>query len=179
MTQPHTYQQELKNWLDDFRSDAGLPKKAVTLSIVAQKLIVQYEPKDSLPNVEKMRQSGKQLAVVTGTGAVIAGGAAMLVGRTLLGGALARIGIAGAFGAVGLGLLGPAILVGGTAAGVGYAVYQVGRNKAQNEQARSFGEDLLAHLQEFRPANPPPPDMAIATSSDRRITVVYDPELGI
>ncbi len=178
MTLTRTYQNELKRWCGDFQSTAGLPKKAVTLTLPEQRLIVQYETKGELPNVEKLRKSGRELAVASGAGAVVAGGVAMLIGRTLLGGALARIGVAGAFGAVGLGLLGPAILVGGTVAGVGYTLYQVGKNKAQNDQAQAFGQDLLAHLQNFRPTSPPPSDMAIVTSEDRRITVIYDPELG-
>lgn len=179
MTMARTYQSELKSWLAAFHSDAGLPKKAVTLTIPEQKWIVQCEIKGELPNINKMRQAGKELAIASGTGAVVAGGMAMLIGRTLLGGALARVGVAGAFGAVGLGLLGPAILVGGTAAGVGYTIYKVGKNKAQNDQAQAFGQELLTHLQNFRPTSPAPTDMTIVTSSDRRITVIYDPELGI
>ena len=107
MTLTRTYQNELKSSLANFQSTAGLPKKAVTLTLPELKLIVQYETIGELPKVEKLRKAGKELAVASGTGAVIAGGVAMLIGRTLLGGALARIGIAGAFGAVGLGLLGP------------------------------------------------------------------------
>ena len=177
MTLARTYQSELKNWLAAFTADAGLPKKAVTLTIPEQKLIVQYETKGDLPNINKMRQVGKELAIASGTGAVVASGMAMLIGRTLLGGALARVGVAGAFGAVGLGLLGPAILVGGTAAGVGYTIYKIGKNKAQNDQAQAFGQELLRHLQNFRPASLPPSEMTIVTSPDRRITVIYDPEL--
>ena len=103
----------------------------------------------------------------------------MLIGRTLLGGALARVGVAGAFGAIGLGVLGPALLVGGTVAGVGYAIYKVGKNRAQNDQAQAFGQELLSHLKSFRPASLPPSEMAIITSLDGRVTVIYDPELEI
>ena len=179
MTLARTYQSELRDHLARFHSDAGYPKKAVTLTIADQKLIVQYETKGEMPNVSKMRQAGKELAIASGTGAIVAGGMAMLIGRTLLGGALARIGVAGAFGAIGLGVLGPAILVGGTVAGVGYTVYKVGQNKAQNDQAQAFGQDLMTHLGNFRPTGSPPSDMAIVTSPDRRITVIYDPDLGV
>ena len=178
MTLARTYQSELRSHLAGFHSDAGYPKKAVTLTIADQKLIVQYETKGEMPNVSKLRQAGKELAFASGTGAVVAGGVAMLIGRTLLGGALARIGISGAFGAIGLGVLGPAILVGGTVAGVGYAVYKVGKNKAQNDQSQAFGQDLIAHLRNFRPTSLPHSDMAIVTSPDHRITVIYDPDLG-
>ena len=174
-----TYQNELKSWLAAFHSDAGLPKKAVTLTLPEQKLIVQYEIKGEMPNISKMRQAGKELAIASGTGAVVAGGMAMLIGRTLLGGMLARVGVAGAFGAIGLGVLGPAVLVGGTVAGVGYTIYKVGKNKAQNDQAQAFGQELLAHLKSFRPTSLPPSEMAIVTSPDRRVTVIYDPELEI
>jgi hypothetical protein len=102
-----TYQSELKTWIDQFRSDNGLPKKAVTLAISEQKLVAQYEPKGGIPNIDKLLQLGKEMAIASGAGAVVAGGVAMLIGRTLLGGVAARVGIAGAFGAIGLGMLGP------------------------------------------------------------------------
>jgi hypothetical protein len=176
MTLTRTYQNELKSWLASFHSDAGLPKKAVTLTISEQKLIIQYEIRGEMPNIGKMRQAGKELAIASGTGAMVAGGMAMLIGRTLLGGALARVGVAGAFGAIGLGILGPAVLVGGTVAGVGYTIYKVGKNKAQNDQAQAFGQELLAHLKNFRPASLPPSEMAIVTSPDKRVTIIYDPD---
>ena len=172
------FQNELQDWLGKFHSDSGLPKKSITLTLVAQKLVVQYEPKAQMPNIEKMRKAGAGLALSSGTGAVVGGGVAMLVGRTLLGGALARIGVAGAFGGIGLGVLGPAILVGGTVGGVAYTVYQLGKNKAQNRQAQEFGEELIAHLTNFRPVAPLPQDVTIAISPNRHITVIYDPDLG-
>ena len=107
-----------------------------------------------MPNIGKMRQAGKELAIASGTGAMVAGGMAMLIGRTLLGGALARVGVAGAFGAIGLGILGPGRTGwrnGGPA--WGYIIYRVGKNKAQNDQAQAFGQELLAHLKNFRPAS--------------------------
>ena len=146
-----TFQSELQDWLNAFRSHEGLPKKSVTLTLVEQNLIVQYEPKAQMPAIARMRKAGTELAMASGVGAVVGGGVAMLVGRTLLGGMLARAGVAGAFGAVGLSMLGTAVTVGGTVAGVGYTVYQLGKNKAQNDQARAFGDALLAHLKAFRP----------------------------
>jgi hypothetical protein len=171
------YQSELKEYLAGFHSEYGLPKKAVTLTLLEKKLIVQYETKEGIPEIAKLRQMGKELTVASGTGAVVAGGAFMLIGRTLLGGALARVGVAGAFGAIGLAPLLPAVLIGGTIAGAGYTVYQIGKNRTQNKQAQDFGEELLAHLKEFQPNSPAPNDMTIVTSPNRRITIIYDPEL--
>ena len=74
MTLTRTYQNELKSWLASFHSDAGLPKKAVTLTIPEQKLIIQYEIRGEMPNIGKMRQAGKELAIASGTGAMVAGG---------------------------------------------------------------------------------------------------------
>lgn len=137
MTLQRTYQSELKDWVAQFRSNSGYPKKAVTIVLREKKLIAQYETKEGIPNINKMRKTAAEVAIVGGVGAAVVGGAAMIIGRTLLGGVLGRIGIAGAFGAIGLGVLGPAVLVGGTAASVGYALYQVGRagnriNKPRN-----------------------------------------------
>ena len=172
------YQSELRDWLSEFRCESGYPKKAVTLTLADQKLVAQYEPKGELPSVERMRQTGKEMAFASGTGAVVMGGMAMLIGRTLLGGVAARVGVAGAFGAVGLGILGPAILIGGTIGGLGYTVYKIGRNREQNAQAQAFGQELLNHLGAFLPESPPPADLTIVTSADRHITVIYDPDLA-
>ena len=177
MTTGSSYQGELRDYLAAFHSESGLPKKALTLVLPQQNLVVQYEPKEGIPDVSKLRQSGKELAIASGTGAVVAGGAAMLIGRTLLGGTLARVGVAGAFGAIGLDPLLPAILIGGAIGGVGYSVYQFGKNRAENKQAQEFGEELLGYLKKFRPANPPPTDMVIVMSPNRRITIIYDPDL--
>ena len=177
MTIPVTYQTELRDWMSNFHSDSGYPKKAVTLTLAEQKLIVQYEPKGEMPSIDRLRQTGKEIAIASGTGAVVMGGMAMLIGRTLLGGIAARVGLAGAFGAIGLGILGPATLIGGTVAGVGYTVYKIGRSREQNAQAEAFGQELLEHLREFRPESPLPMDLTIVASADRYITIIYDPEL--
>ena len=177
MTTEATYQGELKDWLVQFHSANGMPKKAVTLTLPEQRLIVQYETKDELPNIAKLRQMGKETAIASGAGAVVAGGVAMIIGRSLLGGIAARFGIAGAFGAIGLGALGPATLVGGTLAGIGYTVYKFGKNRAENEQAQAFGQELLDHLRVFKPNSTPPTGLSIIASEDRRITIIYDPEL--
>ena len=177
MTINTTYQTQLRDWLSEFRNDNGYPKKAVSLTIAERKLIVQYEPTGELPNVDKMRQLGMEMAIASGTGAVVMGGMAMLIGRTLLGGMAARVGVAGAFGAVGLGILAPAALIGGTVAGLGYTVYKIGRNREQNAQAEAFGQELLEHLRRFQPESPPPNDLTIVTSGDRHITLIYDPDL--
>lgn len=177
MDGPNDYQSELRNCLNCFRSESGYPKKAVTLTLTDQKLIVQYEPKGELPSIDKLRQSGKEIAIASGTGAVVMGGVAMLIGRTLLGGVAARVGVAGAFGAIGLGVLGPAVLIGGTIGGLGYTVYKIGRNREQNLQAQAFGQELLNHLGMFQPQSLQPTDLTIVTSSDRHITIIYDPEL--
>ena len=149
MTSGGSYQRELRDYLADFHSEHGLPKKAVTLKIPEQKLIAQYETKEGLPNVEAMRRAAKEVGIATGTGAAVAGGVALIIGRTFLGGALGRLGIAGAFGAIGLTAFAPAVLVGGTIAGVGYTVYQLGKNREQNKQAQEFGAKLLAYLRRF------------------------------
>jgi hypothetical protein len=172
-----TYQTELRDHLMEFRSESGYPKKAVTLTLRGHKLIAQYEPKGELPSIDRLRQTGKEMAVASGTGALVMGGVAMLIGRTLLGSVAARVGIAGAFGAIGLPVLGPAVLIGGTIGGLGYAVYKIGRNREQNLQAQAFGQELLNHLGMFQPENPPPTDLVIVTSPDRHITIIYDPDL--
>ena len=179
MTIMRSYQGELRNWLEQFQNNVGYPKKAVTLTLAEQRLIVQYETKGEMPSVAKMRQLGKEIGIVSGTGAVVMGGMAMLIGRTLLGGIAARVGVAGAFGAIGLPILGPAALVGGAIGCVGYTIYKIGRNREQNAQAEAFGQELMEHLRNFKPASPLPTDLIIVTSSDRHITIIYDPALEI
>ena len=172
-----TYQSELKDWLAQFHSENGLPEKAVTFTIPEQSLIIQYEPTGGTPNVARMRQTGQEMVMASGAGAVVAGGMAMLIGRTLLGNVAGRVGIAGAFGAIGLAPLLPAVLIGGTVGGVLYTAYKIGKNRAENQRAEAFGAELLDHLSTFRPNNPKPEDLTIVMSEDRRITVICDPEL--
>ena len=172
-----TYQSELKDWLTRFHSENGLPEKAVTFTIPERSLIVQYEPTGGTPNVARMRQTGQEMVMASGAGAVVAGGMAMLIGRTLLGNVAGRVGIAGAFGAIGLAPLLPAVLIGGTVGGVLYTAYKIGKNRSENERAEAYGAELLDHLSTFRPNNPKPEDLTIVMSEDRRITVICDPEL--
>ena len=172
-----TYQSELKDWLTRFHSENGLPEKAVTFTIPEQSLIVQYEPTGGTPNVARMRQTGQEMVMASGAGAVVAGGMAMLIGRTLLGNVAGRVGIAGAFGAIGLAPLLPAVLIGGTVGGVLYTAYKIGKNRSENERAEAYGAELLDHLSTFRPNNPKPEDLTIVMSEDWRITVICDPEL--
>ena len=179
MTNGANYQSELRARLNEFHTQTGFPKKAVTLTITEQKLIVQYEPKGGIPDINKLLQIGKEMAITSGASGIIAGGVAMLIGRTLLGGVAARVGIAGAFGAIGLGVLAPAILVGCALGGIGYTVYKLGRNRVENEQAQAFGQELIEHLKDFQPESLLPTDLTIVTSSDRHITVIYDPELDV
>ncbi len=172
-----TYQSELKDWLARFHSENGLPEKAVTFTIPEQSLIIQYEPTGGIPNVARMRQTGKEMGMASGAGAMVAGGMAMLIGRTLLGNVAGRVGIAGAFGAIGLAPLLPAVLVGGAVGGVLYTTYKIGKNRAENQRAEAFGAELFDHLSTFSPNNPKPEDLTIVMSEDRRITVICDPEL--
>ena len=172
-----TYQSELKDWLTRFHSENGLPEKAVTFTIPERSLIVQYEPTGGTPNVARMRQTGQEMVMASGAGAVVAGGMAMLIGRTLLGNVAGRVGIAGAFGAIGLAPLLPAVLIGGTVGGVLYTAYKIGKNRSENERAEAYGAELLDHLSMFSPNNPKPSDLTIVVSEDRRITIICDPEL--
>ncbi len=177
MTLGRTFQSELQDYLNQFQSEHGYPNKPVTLAIQEQQLIAQYETKEGIPNIERLRKTVKELAITGGTGAAVAAGAALIIGRTFLGGVLGRVGIAGAFGAIGIGALGPAMLVGGTVASAGYLVYKWGKSRAEDQRAQAWGEDLLAHLDAFRSTNPPPSSLVIVQSLDRRITVIYDPEM--
>ena len=173
-----TFQSELQDCLDRFQSDHGYPNKPVTLAIREQQLIAQYETKGGIPNIERLRKTVKELAITGGAGAAVAASAALILGRTFLGGALGRVGIAGAFGAIGMGALGPAVLIGGTVASAGYLAYKWGKSREGDQRAQAWGEDLLAHLKAFRPTSPPPNSLAIIQSSNRRITVIYDPEMA-
>ncbi len=168
---------EMKGWLDQFHPDNGYPKKAVSLVIPKEKLIVQYEPEGGMPNIGEMRRRVAEMAFVSGTGMVIAGGVAMIIGRTLLGGVAGRIGVAGAFGAVGLAPLLPVVMIGGAVAGVGYTAYKLGKNRSENQRSQAFGQELSEHLRLFYPSVPAPIIMTIVASEDRKITIIYDPDL--
>ena len=178
MSQEGMYESDLRNWLTQFRSEHGYPKQPVSVIDREKGLVAQYETQAGTPGAQSMSRLAAETGLAAATGATAAAGMVMVIGKTLLGGAAARVGVAGAFGAIGVSPLGPAVLVGGTVAAAGYALYKLGKRREENERCQAFGRELLAHMKTFTSPCKPPSHVAIVASPDRRITVLYDPDIS-
>ena len=94
----------------------------------------------------------------------------MFIGRSLRGGALGRFYFLRHIESNPAGL---------SLVSVASAIFApLARNQREEERARAFAEELIDHWETFEPASPLPGEVVEVTSADRRITVVYDPELG-
>ena len=97
------------------------------------------------------REAAKVIGV---DGIGTAGGAAVgtIIGKAMLGGTLARIGVASAGAAVGIPILVPVALVGGAVATAAHAAYKIGRGKRDRENAEGLLNRLIEHMQRFSPS---------------------------
>ena len=75
-----------------------------------------------------------------------------IIGKVVLGGTLARIGVASAGAAIGIPVLAPVALVGGAVATAAYAAYKIGRGKRDHERAESLLARLVEHMRGFSPS---------------------------
>ena len=167
MNSTDTFQGELEDWQARFYSFVGYPRKSVTITLPSHRLVVQYERK-GVPSVYGMRQTARERIYET-----VSGTPDIFVGRSLRGRALSRF------------YLGRSIEI---QFPLGWAVIKIASlvfgaltgDSRKERRARTFAEGLLEHWQAFEPVSPPPEGtegVTVVTSSDRRITIVYDPEL--
>ena len=100
-----------------------------------------------------------------------------IIGKSLLGGTLARIGIASAGAAIGLPLLAPVALVGGTVATVGYAAYKIGKGKREQERAEELADSLMKHMNNFNPSMPWPNIEVYVSVSQKGLAALWQPRV--
>lgn len=161
-----TFQRELEDWQARFYSYESYPRKSFTITLLSHRLVIQYERK-GVPSVYAMRQTARERTYFDEE--LISPD--IFIGRSLRGMALARFYI-GRVIEMKLHLAWVAV------AAVSSVFGFLTGNSRREIRARTFAESLLTHWEAFEPVSPPPEDITAVTSPDRRITVVYDPELG-
>ena len=166
MVAADTFQRELEDWQARFYSYEGNPRKSFTITLLTHRLVIQYERK-GVPSVYAMRQTARERTYFEEESI----GLDIFVGRSLRGTSLARF-YMGRMIEMKLHLAWVAI------AAASFVLGFLTGNSRREMRSRTFAKGLLAHWQAFEPASLPPEDIIAVTSPDRRITVVYDPELG-
>ena len=168
---------ELIAHLEAFAQADPLPKIPVTVTGIPQEgLTVKYQHPSKGP-ADPSDIAGEAARVIGAASAGIAGGAVVgaIIGKTLLGGTLARVGIASAGAAIGLPLLAPVALVGGTVATVAYAAYKIGKGKREQERAEDLADSLMKHMSDFNPVTAWPSIGIYVPVPERGLTALWQP----
>ena len=151
---PNKFYHELKAHLESFGQQKTFPKYPVTVTGIPRGgLTVKYQhPSDGPPDPAEM--AGEAAKVIGAAGIGTAGGAAIgaVIGKAVLGGTLARIGVASAGTAIGIPILAPVALVGGVISTAAYAAYKLGKAKRDREIAEDLLKRLMEHMQGFCPS---------------------------
>ena len=119
----------------------GIPREGLT---------VKYQPDGQIDPFEMGKEAAKLIGTV---GAGAAGGAAVgaIIGKAVLGGTLARVGVASAGAAIGIPILAPIALVGGAIGSAAYAGYKIANSRRDKEAAEGFTDTLMSHMRQFSP----------------------------
>ena len=148
----------------------GVPREGLT---------VKYQHPSAGP-ADPADMASEAAKVIGAAGIGTAGGAAVgaIIGKVVLGGTLARIGVASAGAAIGIPILTPVALVGGVAATAAYATYKVGRGKRDHERAEDLLKRLMEHMQGFSPSGEWPEIEMYVSAPGSGLTATWQPELG-
>ncbi len=169
----------LKAHLEQFEIPNEPPKLPVAITGIPKKgLNVKYQHPSKGPAdpSDIAREAAK---VIGAASAGIAGGAVIgaIIGKSLLGGTLARIGVASAGAAIGLPLLAPVALVGGTVATVGYASYRIGRGRREQKRAEELTDSLMKHMNEFNTSEPWPSIEVYVSVPEKGLAALWEPSV--
>ena len=149
----HHFYNQLRAHLEAFHNPETLPKVPVTLTGIPRKgPTVKYQHPSSGP-VDPAEMASEAARIIGAAGIGTAGGVAVgaIIGKALLGGVLARVGIASAGAAVGIPIFAPVALAGGLMGMVAYAAYKVGKGKREHERANDLLQRLADHMRAFSP----------------------------
>ena len=154
MADTDRFYHELRSWLESFRQQEDLPKVPVSMTgIPREGLTVKYQQPSAGP-VDPPDLASETAKVIGAAGIGTAGGAVIgaIIGKAVLGGTLARIGVASAGAAIGIPVLAPVALVGGAVSTAAYAAYKIGKGKREHENAEELLNRLMEHMQGFSPS---------------------------
>ena len=171
---------ELREHLESFRHQETLPKVPVTMTGVPREgLTIMYQHPSAGP-ADPSEIVGEAAKVVGAAGIGTASGAAVgaIIGKVVLGGTLARIGVASAGAAIGIPILAPVALVGGAVATAAYAAYKMGQGKRDHELAGSLLTRLIEHMREFAPTGEWPEIEMYVSAPGSGLAATWQPEVG-
>ena len=170
---------QLKACLESFRSPEALPEVPMTISgIPRQGLTVKYQhPATGPADPADMASEAARVIGAAGIGAAGEAAIGAVVGKAVLGGALARIGVASAGAAIGIPILAPVALVGGSISTAAYAAYKVGKGKRDQESAQLLLERLMDHIQGFSPSVEWPDIDIFVSIPDSGLAAMWQPGL--
>ena len=170
---------ELKTCLESFRPQEALPTVPVTMTGIPRKgLTVKYQHPSTGP-ADPADMATEAAKVLGAAGIGTAGGAAIgaVIGKVVLGGTLARVGIASAGAAIGIPILAPVALVGGAISTAAYAAYKIGKGKREHEDAEELLKRLMEHMQGFSPSVKWPEIEIYVSVPDAGIAAIWQPGL--
>ena len=174
---PNEFYNELRAHLKSFRKQGTLPEIPVTMTGVPREgLTIKYQHVSAGPaDPADMASEAAKVIGVAGIGT--AGGAAVgaIIGKVVLGGTLARIGVASAGAAIGIPVLAPVALVGGAVATAAYAAYKIGRGKRDHELAESLLARLVEHMRGFSPSGEWPENEMYVSAPGSGLTAMWQP----
>ena len=169
---------ELKSHLEQFELPSELPKLPVTITgIPLEGLTVKYQHPSKGP-ADPSDIAAEAAKVIGAASAGVASGAVVgaIIGKAILGSTLARIGVASAGAAIGLPLLAPFALVGGTVATVAYAAYKIGRGKRDQVHAENLADALMKHMGKFNPSAQYPGIEVYVSVPENGLAVLWQPQ---
>ncbi len=145
---------ELKAHLEQFELPENHPKLPVTITSIPKEGLTTKYQHPSKGAADPSDIASEAAKVIGAASAGFASGAVVgaIIGKAVLGSTLARIGVASAGVAIGLPLLAPFALVGGTVATVGYAAYRIGKGRRDQVRAENLTDALMKHMHGFKPS---------------------------
>ena len=126
--------------MSDYRCKAVQSLPVTIKGVPREGLTIKYQHPSTRP-ADPADMASEAARVIGAVGIGTAGGAAIgaIIGKVVLGGTLARIGVASAGAAIGIPILAPVALAGGAISTAAYAAYKIGKDKREQENA----EELL------------------------------------
>ena len=170
---------ELKACLESFPQREDLPDVPVTMTgIPREGLTVKYQHPSAGP-VDPADLAGEAAKVIGAAGIGTAGGAVIgaVIGKVVLGGTLARIGVASAGAAIGIPILAPVALVGGAISTAAYAAYKIGKGKREQGNAGELLERLMEHMQGLNPSVKWPEIEVYVSVPETGLAAIWQPAL--
>ena len=170
---------ELRTCLESFRQHETLPKVPVTMTgIPREGLTIKFQHPSAGPS-DPADMASEAAKVIGAAGIGTAGGAAIgaVIGKLVLGGTLARIGVASAGTAIGMPILAPVALIGGVISTAAYAAYKIGKGKREQENAEDLLKRIMEHMQGFSPSVKWPKIEIYVSVPDAGLAAIWQPGL--